>query len=89
MGQLGSDAAIESSDIVLVNDNIKDLYTLKKIAKMNNNIVIQNIVFSIVCKVLFIALGAMSIIPLSFAVFADVGVMLLCVLNSLRINLIK
>ena len=84
MGKLGSDAAIEASDIVLVSDNIKGVNDALKIAKKTSNIVMQNILFSIIMKVAFMVLGILNIIPLSIAVFADVGVMLICVLNALR-----
>ena len=89
MGKLGSDAALEASDIVLVNDDLKSIPNSIKIAKKTKKIVMENIIFSIVCKVLFMALGILNVIPLFVAVFADVGVMLIAVFNSLRMRINK
>ncbi len=84
MGKLGSAAAVEVSDVVLVSDNLSALPTMIKIARRTRAVVMQNIIFSIVMKLGFMALGVMGILPLWLAVFADVGVMLLAVLNSFR-----
>lgn len=84
MGKLGSAAAVEASDLVLVSDNLSALPSLFKISKKTKRIVKQNIVFSIVMKLAFMLLGAFGVLQLWLAVFADVGVMLLAVLNSLR-----
>ena len=89
MGKLGSDAALEASDIVLVNDDLKSIPNSIKIAKKTKKIVMENIIFSIVCKVLFMVLGILNVIPLFVAVFADVGVMLIAVFNSLRMRINK
>ena len=89
MGKLGSAAAIEASDFVLIADDLKVLPKCIKIARKTRSIVMQNIVFSIVMKTLFMALGACGILPLWLAVFADVGVMLLAVLNSFRVRIVK
>ncbi len=86
MGKLGSDAAIEASDVVLVTDNFDEIPDTIKIAKKTKKIVIENIVFSILMKVLFMILGLVGL-PLIVAVFADVGVMLICVINSIRVRL--
>ncbi|MBQ8320578.1 MAG: cadmium-translocating P-type ATPase [Clostridia bacterium] len=86
MGKLGSAAAVEASDFVLVSDNLSALPQLFKVAKKTRSIVRQNVVFSIVMKAVFMLLGGMGVLPLALAVFADVGVMLLAVLNSLRVN---
>ena len=86
MGKLGSAAAVEASDVVLISDNLKALPRSIKIARKTRKIVIQNIVFSIVMKVAFMVLGVIGILPLWLAVFADVGVMLLAVLNSFRVR---
>ena len=86
MGKIGSDIAIETSDIVLIEDNLMSIPRAIKISKKTKKIVIQNIVFSIVCKVMFMILGILDIIPLSVAIFADVGVMLIAILNSLRVR---
>ncbi len=89
MGKLGSAAAVEASDMVLVSDNLKALVEAVKIARKTRSIVLQNIVFSIVMKVAFMVLGAIGVLPLWLAVFADVGVMLLAVLNSFRVRFLK
>ena len=86
MGKLGSAAAVESSDLVLISDNLTALSKAVKISKKCRRIVLQNIVFSIAMKTAFMALGAVGILPLWLAVFADVGVMLLAVLNSFRVH---
>lgn len=84
MGKLGSAAAVEASDIVLITDDLTALPRCIRAARKTRSIVKQNMAFSIVMKVAFMALGAIGILPLGLAVFADVGVMLLAVLNSLR-----
>ena len=86
MGKLGSAAAVEASDLVLVSDNLSALPKCVKIAKKTRAVALQNIVFSIVMKVAFMTLGALGVLPLGLAVFADVGVMLLAVLNALRVS---
>lgn len=87
MGKLGSAAAIEVSDMVLIFDNLSALPKAIKIARRTRAVVLQNIVFSIVMKLGFMLLGVIGILPLWLAVFADVGVMLLAVLNSFRVRL--
>lgn len=89
MGKMGSDVAIESSDIVLVNDSLENIYFAITKAKHTRKIVFQNIVFSIICKVIFMLLGILNLIPLSLAVFADVGVMLIAIMNSFRTRIVK
>lgn len=84
MGGVGSDAAIEASDAVLMRDDLSLLPLAVRIAKRTRKIVIQNIVFAIAVKVAVMALGLMNLVPLWLAVFADVGVMMLAVLNSFR-----
>lgn len=86
MGKLGSGAAIEASDFVLVSDKLSAIPTAIAVGKKTRKVVTQNIVFSIVAKVVFMALGVAGL-PLWLAVFADVGIMLLAVLNSLRMRL--
>ncbi|MBQ8658698.1 MAG: cadmium-translocating P-type ATPase [Clostridia bacterium] len=86
MGSLGSAAAVEASDFVLISDNLGAIPKCIKIARKTRSIVKQNIVFSIFMKVAFMALGLAGVLPLWLAVFADVGVMLLAVLNSLRMR---
>ena len=86
MGSLGSDAAIEASDLVLASDNLSALPKAVKAAKKTRKIVTENIVFSIVVKVALLALSVAGFIPLWAAVLGDVGVMLLAVLNSMRMR---
>ncbi|MDR2940844.1 MAG: HAD-IC family P-type ATPase, partial [Clostridiales bacterium] len=85
MGGLGSDAAIEASDVVIMNDDVLKIVTAKEITKYTHKIVYQNIIFSLGVKVLFLILGVFSIIGMEGAIFADVGVSLIAILNSLRI----
>ena len=84
MGALGSDAAIEASDIVLMNDNLLNVIKAKQIAKKTMHIVYENIIFALVVKFLILALSAFGIANIWIAVFGDVGVALLCILNALR-----
>ncbi len=84
MGSLGSAAAVEASDFVLVSDSVSAVPKLIKTARKTKSIVLQNVIFSILMKVAFMALGLFPWFPLWLAVFADVGVMLLAVLSSLR-----
>lgn len=85
MGGVGSDAAIEASDIVLMTDEVSKLADGIEIARRTRRIVIENIVFSLVVKVAFMVLGAMGYADMWVAVLGDVGVMMLAVLNALRI----
>lgn len=84
MGGLGSDAAIEAADVVLMTDEPSKLIDAFQMAHKTRRIVMQNIVFAIGIKVLFLILGALGLIGLWPAVFADVGVMVLAVLNAMR-----
>ena len=84
MGALGSDAAIEAADIVLMDDNLLKLSKAIRISKKCMGIVMQNTWFAIIIKFLFIILSALGYSNMWFAVFADVGVMILAVLNAIR-----
>ncbi len=84
MGAMGSDAAIEAADIVLMDDDVGKIGTLIRIAGRTMNIVKQNIVFAIGVKVLVLLLSAAGIANMWAAVFADVGVCVLAILNSMR-----
>ncbi len=84
MGGVGSDAAIEASDIVLMQDDLRGLPLAKRIAKKTMGIVFQNIVFSLVVKVAILILSAFGIANMWIAVFGDVGVAVLAILNAMR-----
>ena len=89
MGGLGSDATIETADIVIQNDQPSKIFTAIKVGKLTRNIVWQNIAMAMVVKVIVLALGAGGIATLWEAVIADVGVALLAILNAVRIQRIK
>lgn len=86
MGGIGSDAAIEASDIVLMHDDLDSLIIAKKIAKKTLLIVKENIIFAILIKVLVLILSICGYAFMRLAICADVGVCLLAILNSLRAN---
>ena len=86
MGGVGSDAAIEASDIVLMKDDLKGIPLAKRIAKKTMAIVFQNVVFSIAVKVAILILSAFGIANMWLAVFGDVGVAVLAILNAMRVN---
>ena len=86
MGSIGTDAAIEASDIVLMHDNLNDISKAIKIARITQNIIKFNIVFALCFKFLMLVLATFGFASIWLAVFADVGVTLLAVLNSLRIT---
>ena len=85
MGGMGSDLAVKSADIILLNDNIQSIVDAIKIAKKTKAIVYQNIVFIMLVKVGFLFFGAEGLINMKEAIFADVGVALLAIFNSMRI----
>ena len=87
MGALGSDAAIEAADVVLMDDDPLKISRAIKISRKCMNIVRQNIYFSIGVKLICLLLGALGIAGMWLAVFADVGVMVLAVLNAIRVLL--
>lgn len=89
MGGVGSDAAIEAADMVIMNDDPSKVITAIRIAKRTRNIVLQNIVFALAIKLFFLSLGAAGQANMYQAIFADVGVALLAVLNSMRTLRIK
>ena len=84
MGALGSDAAIEAADIVLMDDDPAKIAIAMKISKKTLRIVHQNIVFALAIKFACLALGAVGFVNMWWAIFADVGVMILAVLNATR-----
>jgi Cd2+/Zn2+-exporting ATPase len=85
MGGLGSDAAIEAADIVIMSDEPSKLLVAKTIARRTRKIVLQNIIFALGIKALFLITGAFGFVTMYEAIFADVGVALIAVLNSMRI----
>ncbi|MDH1976509.1 heavy metal translocating P-type ATPase [Aliarcobacter butzleri] len=85
MGKVGSDLAIKSADIVVLNDNLNSISDVIKIAKKTKTIVYQNIIFIMLIKVIFLVLGADAIIGMKEAIFADMGVALIAIFNSMRI----
>ncbi len=84
MGGIGSDAAIEAADVVLMTDEPSKLVEAVRVAKYTKSIVIQNIIISLSVKGIFLVLGAFGIAGMWEAVFSDVGVALIAVLNSMR-----
>ena len=84
MGGIGSDAAIEAADVVLMNDNPQAIVDAIKVARKTNRILWENIIFSISVKVFVLILGALGLATMWAAVFADVGVTIIAVLNSTR-----
>lgn len=86
MGGVGSDAAIEASDIVLMKDDLSSIITCKKIAKKTMRIVYENIIFALLVKVIILILSACGITNMWFAVFGDVGVAFIAILNAMRAN---
>ena len=84
MGALGSDAAVEAADIVLMDDNPLKLCEALKVSKRTKNIATQNIVFALTVKILFLILGAVGVTGMFGAVIADVGVAIIAILNAMR-----
>ena len=84
MGGIGSDAAIEAANVVLMNDNINNIVEVVNISKKTQSIVIENIIFIILIKFLVLFLTSIGVTSMILAVFADVGVTLIAIVNSLR-----
>ena len=87
MGKLGSSATVDASDVVLATDNLEAIANAIVIAKKTRARVVENLVFSLIAKAVFMVFGLLGVLPMWLAVVADVGVMLLAVLNSTRIKL--
>ncbi len=85
MGGIGSDLAIKSADVIVLNDNLNSISDAIKIAKKTKVIVYQNIIFIMAVKIGFLFLGAGAVIGMQEAIFADVGVALIAIFNSMRI----
>jgi len=86
MGGLGSDAAIETADVVIQNDQPSKIVSAIKAGRITRNVVWQNIIMAMVVKVVVLTLGAGGMANLWEAVIADVGVALLAILNAVRIQ---
>ena len=84
MGAMGSDAAIEAADVVLMDDDPKKISKAIRISRKCLGIVYQNIVFALAVKLISLVLGALGIANMWIAIFADVGVMVIAVLNAIR-----
>lgn len=84
MGAMGSDAAIEAADVVIMNDDLKKLAIAGKIAKKTLRIVKENIIFALGVKFAVLVLAALGIAHMNAAIFADVGVAFLCIMNAMR-----
>lgn len=84
MGAMGSDAAIEAADVVIMDDSIEKLVTAKKISERTMGIVLQNIILSIGIKLVVLIISIFTTVPFELAEFADVGVLMLAVLNAAR-----
>jgi len=89
MGAMGSDAAIEAADIVLMDDDPLKIAKAIKISRKCLRIVYENIIFAIGIKLICLILGALGIANMWLAIFADVGVMILAVLNAIRALFVK
>lgn len=89
MGGLGSDAAVEAADIVIMGDEPSKVSRAIKIAKKTRHIVTQNISFALIIKIMFLLLGALGMVNMWQAVFADVGVTIIAVLNAIRLQFIN
>ena len=89
MGGLGADAAVEAADMVIMGDEPAKVATAIQIAKRTRQIVMENITFALIVKVGFLLIGALGLVNMWQAVFADVGVTILAVLNAIRLQLIR
>ena len=89
MGALGSDAAIEAADVVLMDDDLAKIPLAISSSQRIQRVASENIWFAIAIKLITLVLGAMGIANMWMAIFADTGVAMLCVLNSLRLLRIR
>jgi len=86
---MGSDAAIEAADVVIMDDDLRRIPMVIRIAKRTVGISKANIIFAIAVKLLILLLGALGLANMWAAVFSDVGVAVLCILNSMRLLAIR
>ena len=89
MGAMGSDAAIESADVVLMDDKPSKIATAVRISRKTMRIVWENIVFALGVKLIILVLSALGIANMWLAVFGDVGVLILAILNAVRCMRVK
>lgn len=89
MGSMGSDAAIEAADIVIMDDDLRKIPSTIRIARKTVLIAKENIVFALAVKIAILILGALGIANMWAAVFADVGVSVICILNAMRLMVYK
>ncbi len=89
MGEIGSNSAIESSDIVLMNDNLEGILNVLNIAYKTKKIILMNLIFAITVKLSILLLATLGLTTMAMAVFADTGVTLLTIINTLRILNVK
>jgi Cd2+/Zn2+-exporting ATPase len=85
MGLIGSDAAIEAADVVLMDDDVRKISKTVAIARKTMGIIHANIVFAIAVKILILILSVFGIANMWMAIFGDVGVLVLCILNAMRL----
>lgn len=85
MGQIGSSAAIEASDVVIMTDDLSKINQAINISKYTNKIIKQNLIFAITTKIIILIFSVVGIASMWQAIFADVGVTLITILNTLRI----
>ena len=85
MGGVGSSSAIEASDIVLMTDDIRKIKTAIDISKKTNRIIRENLLFAILVKIIVLVLSILGLAQMWMAVFADVGVTIITIFNTLRI----
>ena len=85
MGGVGSNSAIEASDVVFMTDDLSKMITSINISKYTNMIIMQNLIFAISVKIIILLLSVYGLASMWFAVFADTGVTVLTILNTLRI----
>ncbi len=89
MGALGSDAAIEAADVVLMTDAPSKIPQAIRISRRTSGIVMQNIIFALTVKAVALVLGSLGLIHMLVAVFADVGVSVIAILNAMRTMKVK
>ena len=89
MGEIGSAAAIEASDIVVMKDDLRKIPLAIKISKNTNKIIKQNLIFAILVKIAILTLSVLGFAQMWLAVFADTGVTLITILNTLRLKKMK